>query len=149
MALTIDELPVAQLENHIRKSGLLDGFTFEGVDYPALNVQNEFFQEDLMNQNKEDRFLTIMTGGDQSSFPSFEAERQMTIIATSLPGGDKYEAVVIRAFTEQLNNWLRTNVDGTDCIHKLTVLDGTNGPYEQDTGRFNYEINMLVGFSLP
>lgn len=150
MAQTLNDLPVSQLEAHIRKSTLLDGFTFEGQNYPALETQFEFFDEAVMNQpdNKTTRFVTILSGGDQSAIPSHYAERTIKIILSGLPIYDKLEAAAMRGLAEQLVNWLRLNPSGTDCIYGITVLNGANGPFKQDSGRFSYEIDALVGFSV-
>jgi len=156
MASTLDDLPVSQLEAHIRKSGLLDGFTFGGVDYPALVRQYEYYDESYMNKvdpklninNKELRFVTILSGGDQSAIPSQYAERTMKIIISGLPVYDKVEAAAMRGLTEQITDWLRSNFDDTGCIYGMTVLNGAQGPFKDDSGRFSYEIDALVGFSV-
>ena len=150
MASTLDDLPESQLWEYIRRSNLFDGFTFEGVDYPAPILQFQFYDESIMNDadNKNNWYVTIYSGGDQSALPSFAEERAMTILFSGPVNYEKLTSAAVQAWCTQFTKWLRFSRGGFGCITGINLQQTDVGPLKQDAGRFEYYSDLLVSFSV-
>lgn len=131
--------------NHIRSSGLLDGFTdFKGETQPACNSCSGMV--DLTELPSDQRLLQVrLAGNDQIADGSVNfSQYPVSVYVFGKTNLD--DASIVNGLTDDIRNWLRKNFASADeCIIAIQVL-GKGGPYPMDDSRPYCEIPLIVKF---
>lgn len=143
--ITIADLDVEQLKNHLISGGFFDPFTdILGDSQPAPTRQmNELDTTNLGNK----RVIMIRnTGGiSNSANRTLYKERSMLIGVVGLVG--ESDSVIAGGLAESIERWLVKNYTDGKCLMNV-VSQGVSGPFLMGDGRRAYEVNIICSFNI-
>jgi len=135
-----------RLLNHIKSSGLLDGFAdHNGIAQPAIPSTANII--DMVELDSDSRALQVrLLGNDQ--FASGSIGMSQYPCGIYIFGKAQLSDVnVINSFTSSLKDWLRINyTNNNECIISIQTL-GKGGPFILSDNRPYFEIPLVVRFN--
>lgn len=144
MATVADFEEVRVLE-HVKTSGLLDGFT--DINGQLKAAPKLFVSEiDLSTLQANQRAVLFRTSGNDQLQQTVltMTEKPFSIFVFGRVGIE--DAGIIKGYAQDLESWIRQNPSNLDqCIVDIQSLS-FNGPFQDETSRRIYEINLLVKF---
>ena len=135
-----------RLLNHIRTSGLLDGFTdFLGNAQGATQSASAYI--DMTTYPANERLLQVrLSGNDQFADGSIGMTQYPCSVYVFSKANIEDEGIT-SGLTSDLIKWLRTNYQSdSECIISIQVL-GKGGPYMMEDSRVYFEIPLNVRFN--
>lgn len=135
-----------RLLNHIRTSGLLDGFTdFLGNAQGATDSASTYI--DMTTYPKNERLLQVrLSGNDQFADGSIGMTQYPCSVYVFSKANIEDEGIT-SGLTSDLIKWLRANYQSdAECIISIQVL-GKGGPYMMEDSRVYFEIPLNVRFN--
>ena len=144
--MSLQNLEVTQLENHLRSGGFLDGFTdVFNEQQPAPNLQINELRLDNLPANE--RALMIRTTGGITN-PSTRhqiKQRSMAVYVVGMQG--EGDSIIVNGYADEIERWLVANPQDGACLSNISS-SGVSGPDITEDSRRVYEINMLVTFNI-
>ncbi|ANI22084.1 hypothetical protein PP586_gp67 [Pseudoalteromonas phage vB_PspS-H40/1] len=135
-----------RLLNHIRTSGLLDGFTdFLGNAQGATQSASSYI--DMTTYPANERLLQVrLSGNDQFADGSIGMTQYPCSVYVFSKANIEDEGIT-SGLTSDLVKWLRANYQSdAECIISIQVL-GKGGPYMMEDSRVYFEIPLNVRFN--
>lgn len=143
----IENFEEVRLLEHVKTSGLLDGFTDingQRKSAPKLYV-SEIDLTELQNNQRAVFFR--LDGGDQLGDAAAKFEQYpVSIYVFGRKGKD--DAGIVKGYAKDIARWLRDNYSNADqCITNIQSLS-FNGPQITEDSRRVYTINLIVKFTV-
>lgn len=135
-----------RLLNHIRTSGLLDGFT-DFLGNAQGETQSTAAYIDMVSYPSNERLLQVrLSGNDQFADGSIGMTQYPCSVYVFSKANVEDEGIT-SGLTSDLIKWLRANYQSdAECIISIQVL-GKGGPYMMEDSRVYFEIPLNVRFN--
>jgi len=142
----LSDFECERLLNHIKSSGLLDGFTdHKGNAQPAMPSTANIIDMTALDANS--RALQVrLSGNDQFASGSIGMS-QYPCSVYIFGKAQLSDTNIVNSFTSALKDWLRVNYTNNDeCIISIQTL-GKGGPFILSDNRPYFEIPLIVRFN--
>ena len=146
MTITIADLDVEKLKNHLVTGGFFSSFTdILGNSQPAPKRQMNELNTTGISAN--DRIIMLRnTGGiSNSRNRTLYKERMMMIGVVGRVG--ETDSVIAQGLAESIERWMVKNYTDGQCLMNV-VSQGVSGPFMMEDGRRAYEVNVICSFNI-
>lgn len=144
--MTIADLEVPQLEQHLRTGGFLTTFTdILGNAQPSPIFQA--YEIDLTIAKPDDRIVMIRETGGVSNVATRVLFKQKNMVISVIGKAGVSDLIIVKGLAQDMEEWLTANVQDGMCLTNI-VSSGTSGPFITEDSRRVFEINLNVTFNI-